>query len=210
MLLQPYPTAALEALLPTALWQAIALRLSTEASESQHPIQPPIQPPVQPPVWQVCLPQEALPHLCVALATVWHPKDIVALVGEIGAGKTTLTHTLGEVWHCPQRITSPTFNLLNDYDLIHPRTQEALTLYHGDVYRLIDTPANVQDAWLGEWLERAEAHPSLSLIEWAEALPNALAHCTTVLHIQPDPKAPETHRLYTGFRLLPAIPTIHL
>ena len=55
--------------------------------------------------------------------------DIVCLNGDLGAGKTTISKSIGLGLGVNDYITSPTFNLINEY-------QGRLTMYHFDVYRL--------------------------------------------------------------------------
>jgi len=81
--------------------------------------------------------------------------DIVALVGELGAGKTTLVQSIAEAWGCRRGAHSPTFALANEYETPHGR------IYHMDMYRL--KPHEVagfplEDYWGG----------GLCLIEWAD------------------------------------------
>lgn len=59
------------------------------------------------------------------------PGDLVALCGELGAGKTCLTQGIARGLGVPEeyRITSPTFTIINEYP-------GRLTLYHFDLYRL--------------------------------------------------------------------------
>ncbi len=65
------------------------------------------------------------------LGTVLKAGDVVALTGELGAGKTCLTQGIAEGLGISgeYRITSTTFTLVNEYP-------GRLTLYHVDVYRL--------------------------------------------------------------------------
>ncbi len=59
------------------------------------------------------------------------PGDVIFLIGDLGAGKTTLTQAIGYALGIPQEqyITSPTFSLLHEY-------KGDLPLYHMDLYRL--------------------------------------------------------------------------
>ncbi|MDP2267931.1 MAG: tRNA (adenosine(37)-N6)-threonylcarbamoyltransferase complex ATPase subunit type 1 TsaE [Deltaproteobacteria bacterium] len=59
------------------------------------------------------------------------PRDLVALCGELGAGKTCLTQGIARGLGVPEeyRVTSPTFTIINEYP-------GRLTLYHLDMYRL--------------------------------------------------------------------------
>ncbi|HSH35473.1 tRNA (adenosine(37)-N6)-threonylcarbamoyltransferase complex ATPase subunit type 1 TsaE [Schnuerera sp.] len=57
--------------------------------------------------------------------------DILSLTGDLGAGKTTLTKSIGIGLGVSDYITSPTFTLINEY-------KGRTWLYHFDVYRLED------------------------------------------------------------------------
>ncbi|MEM7347275.1 MAG: tRNA (adenosine(37)-N6)-threonylcarbamoyltransferase complex ATPase subunit type 1 TsaE, partial [Chloroflexota bacterium] len=59
--------------------------------------------------------------------------DVICLIGELGAGKTALTRGIGRGWGTTQRVTSPTFTLINEY----ARPTDQSILYHLDCYRLV-------------------------------------------------------------------------
>lgn len=63
------------------------------------------------------------------LGTLLKSKDVVCLNGDLGAGKTTLTKSIGEGMGIKDYITSPTFTIVNEY-------YSDLNLYHFDTYRL--------------------------------------------------------------------------
>jgi tRNA threonylcarbamoyladenosine biosynthesis protein TsaE len=84
---------------------------------------------------------------------------VIALSGELGAGKTQLVKGLGRGLGLTSRIHSPTFGLVNIY------TGGRLDLFHLDLYRL-DTPEQVASAGLEQCLSPA----GISVIEWAERM----------------------------------------
>lgn len=57
--------------------------------------------------------------------------DVIALIGELGAGKTTFTQRLAQALGVKEQVNSPTFTLIKEY-------QGRLPLYHMDLYRLED------------------------------------------------------------------------
>ena len=59
------------------------------------------------------------------------PKDVIALEGDLGAGKTTFTKGLARGLGIKKTVNSPTFTIIKEYHGIMP-------LYHMDVYRLED------------------------------------------------------------------------
>lgn len=86
--------------------------------------------------------------------------DVVALWGELGAGKTFLTRAIARGLGVPERIpvTSPTFTFINEYDA-------RLHIYHLDLYRLTD----LTELDTLPWME-ALYGTGVSLIEWPERL----------------------------------------
>ncbi len=82
--------------------------------------------------------------------------DVIALSGDLGAGKTVLTRGIAGGAGAGGYIASPTFTLVREYSGPVP-------IYHVDLYRL-DTPKQIEDIGLDEILER----PGIVVIEWAE------------------------------------------
>src|SRR5512139_771414 len=60
------------------------------------------------------------------------PGDVIALSGELGAGKTCFVRGLARGWGAMERPTSPTFTLINLYH----RQADAVQMAHVDCYRL--------------------------------------------------------------------------
>lgn len=90
------------------------------------------------------------------LARLLDKGDVVALVGELGSGKTTLTQGVAAGWGYKQRANSPTFGLVNEYHSARGRLQ------HMDMYRLSEKEL---DAFP---LEDYLTPDSVTLIEWAD------------------------------------------
>ncbi|MGD0615621.1 MAG: tRNA (adenosine(37)-N6)-threonylcarbamoyltransferase complex ATPase subunit type 1 TsaE [Verrucomicrobiota bacterium] len=82
---------------------------------------------------------------------------VIALSGDLGAGKTRLVKGLARGLDIPARVHSPTFTLVNIY------AGGRLTLFHLDLYRL-ETPEQIVAAGLEEYLNPAD----VTVIEWAE------------------------------------------
>lgn len=97
-----------------------------------------------------------------ALARVLEAGSVVALNGELGAGKTTFVQGLAEALDCREPVSSPTFVLLRIY---HGR----LPVYHFDAYRL-DGPRALDDFGADEYFWG----DGVSLIEWASQVEEAL------------------------------------
>ncbi|MEY4192206.1 MAG: hypothetical protein RJA00_437 [Bacteroidota bacterium] len=86
--------------------------------------------------------------------------EIIALEGNLGAGKTTLTKCLCAAWGCEQDVSSPTFSLVNEHTLPNYNGK----LYHHDWYRVKDA-GELFDAGIEEILHE---YPSKHLVEWPE------------------------------------------
>jgi tRNA threonylcarbamoyladenosine biosynthesis protein TsaE len=91
---------------------------------------------------------------------------IVALQGEMGAGKTHFAKGVGQGWGAEQALRSPTFTLIQE----HHRAKDHATLYHIDLYRA-ESEGDVQSIGLDEILEADDA---ISLIEWPDRIMNKL------------------------------------
>lgn len=68
-------------------------------------------------------------NLAKDLASLLSAGDIISLTGDLGAGKTCFTQGLAKGLGIKEHITSPTFNLIKEY-------QGRLPLYHFDIFRL--------------------------------------------------------------------------
>ncbi|MBO8169245.1 MAG: tRNA (adenosine(37)-N6)-threonylcarbamoyltransferase complex ATPase subunit type 1 TsaE [Thermoanaerobacteraceae bacterium] len=90
------------------------------------------------------------------LGALLAPQMVVALRGELGAGKTTLTKGIAEALSIAEPVTSPTFTLLNIY-------RGRLELVHIDAYRLSDAEEGYY-AGLEEYLPGS----GVTIIEWPE------------------------------------------
>lgn len=94
-----------------------------------------------------------------ALAGLFRPRDAVALTGELGAGKTTLTRGLGEGLGVRGAVTSPTFVIAR----VHPSLGEGPPLVHVDAYRLSGGLDDMEDLDLDVSLPE-----SVIVVEWGE------------------------------------------
>ena len=97
-----------------------------------------------------------------ALAQGVEPGAVVALSGDLGAGKTTFVQGFAEALGAVEPVASPTFVLLRAY-------RGRLPIYHFDVYRL-EGAAQLDDVGAEEcfWGD------GVSLVEWADRIPEAL------------------------------------
>jgi tRNA threonylcarbamoyladenosine biosynthesis protein TsaE len=93
-----------------------------------------------------------------ALARTLGPGDVVALTGELGAGKTCFVQGLVRELGGATHATSPTFVLINEY-------RGRLPVYHVDAYRTT-TLDEVRDLGLDEYLDGE----GVTVVEWADKL----------------------------------------
>ena len=100
--------------------------------------------------------------LGAALATVARPRDLISLVGELGAGKTQFAKGFGAGLGIADTIVSPSFVLMAEY-------RGRLPLFHVDLYRLADAA----EALAGGLIDDRQAE-GVTLVEWAERLADAL------------------------------------
>jgi tRNA threonylcarbamoyladenosine biosynthesis protein TsaE len=87
------------------------------------------------------------------------PGLVLALSGDLGAGKTQLVKGLARGLGVTMRVHSPTFTLVNEYG------GGRLTLFHLDLYRL-ETAAQLVSAGIEEFL----SPDGVAVVEWAERL----------------------------------------
>ncbi|RMG30982.1 MAG: tRNA (adenosine(37)-N6)-threonylcarbamoyltransferase complex ATPase subunit type 1 TsaE [Bacteroidetes bacterium] len=98
---------------------------------------------------------------------------IFAFYGELGAGKTTLIKAFCEALNMQVVVTSPTFNLVNEY------TDEKLTVYHFDFYR-IKSEIEAYDMGCDEYFDSG----NYCFIEWPERIPSLLPDEAVHIHIE--------------------------
>jgi tRNA threonylcarbamoyladenosine biosynthesis protein TsaE len=89
--------------------------------------------------------------------------DVVALEGDLGAGKTEFVKGVCRFFAVTDLVTSPTFSIINQYDGTAPDGQ-VLKIYHVDLYR-IDSPEELAEVGFDDMVF---AHDAIKLIEWPE------------------------------------------
>ena len=89
--------------------------------------------------------------------------DVVHLVGELGAGKTTLVQGISSGWGSTDQVTSPSFVLVNIY-----RRPDGERLYHLDAYRL-ETMREAQELDIVNFIENGPL-----VVEWANNIQEVL------------------------------------
>ncbi|WP_068403305.1 tRNA (adenosine(37)-N6)-threonylcarbamoyltransferase complex ATPase subunit type 1 TsaE [Kribbia dieselivorans] len=112
-----------------------------------------------------------------ALARVLRAGDLVVLSGDLGAGKTTLTQSIGDALGVRGPITSPTFVIARE----HPSLLGGPSLVHVDAYRL-GGGAELDDLDLDSDLEQA-----VTIVEWGEGVADGLSDDRLVVTLTTPP-----------------------
>ena len=132
---------------------------------------------------------EETERLGAALAERLLPGDVIAFLGDLGAGKTAFTRGLARGLGICDAVTSPTYTIVNEYP------QGRLALFHFDMYRLRDADDLFDLGW-EDYLDRG----GVCAVEWSEHVAEALDDPITVT-IAKDPTAENCrHITITGGR----------
>ena len=108
-----------------------------------------------------------------ALAEGLEPGSVIAFTGDLGAGKTAFTRGLARGLGVEERITSPTFTIVNEYD------GGRLPLFHFDMYRLASAEELFDIGW-----EDYLARGGVCAVEWSENIQEALEEGTIRVDIR--------------------------
>lgn len=99
--------------------------------------------------------------------------SVVALIGDLGTGKTTLTKYIAEGLGVKETITSPTFTIVSEYH------SGRLPLYHFDVYR-IEAADDLFEIGAEEYFYAG----GVSIVEWADQVAEILPDDTLCIFIE--------------------------
>jgi tRNA threonylcarbamoyladenosine biosynthesis protein TsaE len=124
---------------------------------------------------------DATRDLAAAVAGWCLPGDVLLLSGDLGAGKTTFAQGFGRALGIDEAVTSPTFTLVRQYELVDGPRGIRVVL-HADVYRL-EHLAEVADLGLGQLVEDA----GVALVEWGEAAEPVFGDGTLSVRLEADP-----------------------
>jgi tRNA threonylcarbamoyladenosine biosynthesis protein TsaE len=127
---------------------------------------------------------EATARLGQRLGEIAEAGDIITLAGSLGAGKTTLTQSIGQGLKVPAEcyITSPTFSLLHEYP-------GRLPLYHMDLYRL--SCQEIIDLGFEDYLY----DDGLSVVEWPDRLDEIMPRDRLQIELEMTAETTRTARL---------------
>ena len=107
------------------------------------------------------------------LGQVLQPGTVIAYTGDLGAGKTAFTRGLARGLEIPERVTSPTFTIVNEYE------GGRLPLFHFDMYRLASSDELFDIGW-----EDYLARGGVCAVEWSENVEDALEEGTIRIDIR--------------------------
>lgn len=109
----------------------------------------------------------------IELAKTLNAGDVVALIGDLGTGKTALTRYIAKGLGINERINSPTFTIVKEY------AEGRLPLYHFDVYRVSDADElfniGIDDYFFGN---------GVCVVEWADLISDILPENTKYINIE--------------------------
>ena len=108
------------------------------------------------------------------LGNLLTPGSVICLIGDLGAGKTTMTQSLAKALEVDDYITSPTFTIVNEYEGKMP-------LYHFDVYRIGD-PEEMYEIGYEEYF----FGEGVCLIEWSKLIDELIPEEAVKVIIEKD------------------------
>ncbi len=113
--------------------------------------------------------EEDTEQFAISLASRLKGGDVIALEGDLGAGKTAFTKGLAKGLGITRTVNSPTFTIIKEY-------QGRLPLYHMDVYRVSESD---EDLGFDEYFEGE----GVTVVEWAHLIMEQLPEELLVIHI---------------------------
>lgn len=117
-------------------------------------------------------------HFGQRLAQKFHGGEVIALVGDLGAGKTVLVRGIAQGLGIKHRIVSPTFVLMRVYPVRgHKKIRQ---LVHVDAYR-IKHARDLLAIGLGDYLGRPD---TITIIEWADRVKKILPTRATIINFR--------------------------
>ena len=108
----------------------------------------------------------------IELASKLRPGDVIALIGDLGTGKTALTKYIAEGLGVKENVNSPTFNIVKEY------RSGRLPLFHFDVYRLSGS-----DELFDTGAEEYFYGNGVCIVEWADLVWDAIPEEAAVIEI---------------------------
>ena len=133
----------------------------------------------------ISLSEEETFNIAYELAKKAERGEIYCLIGDLGVGKTIFSKGFAKGIGIEEHITSPTFTIVQEYDGDIP-------LYHFDMYRIEDSDElemiGYEDYFFGQ---------GVSLVEWANNVPDAIPETAKWIYIEKDLKQGLDYRKIT-------------
>lgn len=102
--------------------------------------------------------------------------DVIALCGNLGAGKTQITRGIVAGMGSHADVTSPTFTLVHEY------VDGRLPVFHFDFYRMENAAEVIGIGW-----DEFFSEPGVIIVEWADMFPGLMPPNTRWFHIEALP-----------------------
>ncbi|MBO4374476.1 MAG: tRNA (adenosine(37)-N6)-threonylcarbamoyltransferase complex ATPase subunit type 1 TsaE [Lachnospiraceae bacterium] len=109
--------------------------------------------------------------------------DVIALTGEMGAGKTVFAKGFADGLGISETVSSPTFTLVQIYD------DGRLPLYHFDVYRIADE-SEMDETGFEDYI----SGEGITLVEWADRIQDMMPDNTIWIRMYKDPEVDMDYR----------------
>ena len=109
--------------------------------------------------------------------------DVIALTGEMGAGKTVFAKGFAEGLGVKETVSSPTYTLVQIYD------DGRLPLYHFDVYRIGD-PSEMEETGFEDDI----SGEGVTVVEWADRIKDLMPEGTVWVRMFKDPDVDDDYR----------------
>lgn len=129
--------------------------------------------------------QEELSEVAEAIVGLLGPRTVVALRGEMGAGKTTLIREIAAQLGAADTVTSPTFAIVNQYE-----GRDGRRICHFDFYRIEDV-REAYDFGYEEYFYSGD----ICLVEWPEKIEPLLPDDTVEVRITVDSPTARTFEI---------------
>jgi tRNA threonylcarbamoyladenosine biosynthesis protein TsaE len=110
----------------------------------------------------------------------------IALIGDLGAGKTTFTRYLLKSLGHTGKVKSPTYALCEPYEIAlsltsepHQFSQKKLHIHHFDLYRM-----NQANEWIDAGFKETLTNPGICIVEWPEKAEGTLPPFDLTIHLE--------------------------
>jgi len=134
------------------------------------------------PLFQISNTLDEIPRLAKTIARKLRGGEVIALMGDLGSGKTTFTKALGKELGIKKNIGSPTYVIMQVFQGKLPTSpKKPIYLYHLDIYRT-ESFQEIKTLGITEIWQQPD---SITVIEWADKIKRHLPRNTTYIHFKP-------------------------